>query len=110
MRDGYSVSASVLVEQARRVGELAAELQAAADAAGSIALTPTAFGDAAGAAVPALDRLGSDVLDAVVAALNTLTETGSRLRATAQEYEQRETDAVTSFGALGEPDSSGLSA
>ncbi|WP_394619704.1 hypothetical protein JNUCC0626_11565 [Lentzea sp. JNUCC 0626] len=99
------------MEQARRVGELAAELQAAANTAGSVALTPTAFGDAAGAAVPALDRLGADALDAVVAALNALTETGSRLRATAQEYERRETNAVTSFGAVGEPaEQPGLSA
>src|SRR5688500_2472612 len=103
MREGYTVSAAILAVQARKVGELVAELQAAADTAGSVALTPTAFGDTAAEAASALDRLGTDGLETVVAALNTLAETGSRLRATAGEYEQRETDGRSAFGALADP-------
>ncbi|ANZ40409.1 hypothetical protein BBK82_34720 [Lentzea guizhouensis] len=98
MREGYTVSAAVLAEQARKVGGLVAELRAAAETAGAVALTPTAFGDAAGEAAAALDRFGTDGLDAVVAALNSLVETGSRLRATADEYERQETDTWSAFG------------
>lgn len=112
MREGYTVSTAVLAEQARKVGDLVAELQAAADTAGAVALTPAAFGDAAGEAASALDRLGTDGLDAVVAALNSLVETGSRLRATAGEYERQEMDTRSAFGALADPEagSAGLTA
>ncbi|MGW6449852.1 hypothetical protein [Lentzea sp. NPDC055074] len=107
MLEGYTVSATVLAEQARGVGELVAELQAAADAAGSVALTPTAFGDAAAEAVTVLDQLGAEGLQAVVTALNTLVETGSRLRDTANEYARQEEDTRSSFGAIADPGSSG---
>jgi hypothetical protein len=112
MREGYTVSAAVLAEQARKVGGLVAELEAAAGAAGAVALTPTAFGDVAGEAASALDRLGTDGLEAVVAALNSLVETGSRLRTTAAEYERQEMDTRSAFGAIADPaaGSAGLTA
>ncbi|MDX3658982.1 hypothetical protein PV646_16890 [Streptomyces sp. ID05-26A] len=103
MREGYAVSATVLAEQARGVGELVAELQLAADAVGSVSLTPGAFGDAAAEAVPVLDRLGFEGLETVVAALNTLVETGSRLRDTAEEYARQEAGVRSSFDSLADP-------
>jgi hypothetical protein len=110
MRDGYTTSAAALAEQARKVGDALAELRTAADTAGSVTLTPTAFSEPAAEAVTALDRLGSDGLDTVVAALNSLTEAGARLRDSAIEYEQQETAGRSAFHELADPGSPGLTA
>ncbi|HEX6357349.1 hypothetical protein [Actinophytocola sp.] len=108
MRESYTTSASALAEQARKVGDVLAELRTAADTAGSVALTSNAFGEPAAEAVTVLDRLGTAGLDTVVAAMNSLTEAGSRLRDTATEYEQQEAAGRSAYNELAEPGSPGL--
>ena len=104
MQEGYTTSASVLADQARKVGDALAELRTAADAAGSVALNRTAFGELGTDAATALDRLGTDGLDTVVAAMNTLAEATSRLRGNAVEYERREGSGQSVFRTLDKPD------
>jgi hypothetical protein len=104
MQEGYTTSAAALAEQARKVGDALAELRAAADTAGSVALNRTAFGELGTDAAAALDRLGTDGLDTVVTAMNTLVETTSRLRGNAVEYERREASGESVFRTLDKPD------
>lgn len=110
MAEGYTTTDGVLAEQVRKVGDVLAELRAAAETAGSVALTSTAFGEQAIEAVAVLDRLGADGLDTVVSAMNTMVEIGARLRDTAVEYDRQEANARAAFARLADPmaGSSGL--
>lgn len=110
MQDRYTTSDAVLAAQTRKVGDVLAELRAAAETAGSAALNRSAFGEPATEAAAALDRLGTDGLDTVVAAMNAVVETGSRLRGNATEYDQREDEGRTVFDGMVDPaaGSSGL--
>jgi uncharacterized protein YukE len=101
MNESYEVVTAALTRHSRTLAELAGELRAALEAAGSVSVTGTAYGQTAQRFAAAASDLASEGQETLRAGVDALEAAANTLRDTATAYQTQESDGRERLATIG---------